>query len=169
MTRFKQHKELPIKYIQHKLKEFFNEDDIDNDLTTQLIFSSEKETEAVFIAKENLVLWKDMEAGIIREPNKKIVVLDKYKRPNLTSYIPVTSTGSIRSPFESGYAREVLLNLTKSKYAFGDHSPVETAWRRSSDYPFSILKAFLLHQPAKVIGIGSVSYTHLTLPTKRIV
>ena len=30
MTRFRQHKELPIKYIQHKLKEFFNEDDIDN-------------------------------------------------------------------------------------------------------------------------------------------
>ena len=55
MTRFKQHKELPIKYIQHKLKEFFNEDDIDNDLTTQLIFSSEKETEAVFIAKEIIV------------------------------------------------------------------------------------------------------------------
>ena len=39
MTRFKQHKELPIKYIQNKLKEFFNEDDIDNDLTTQLVFS----------------------------------------------------------------------------------------------------------------------------------
>tara|TARA_Y100001980_G_C14462620_1_gene244234 strand:- start:80 stop:937 length:858 start_codon:yes stop_codon:yes gene_type:complete len=55
MTRFRQYKELPVKYIQHKLKEFFNEDDIDNDLTTQLIFSSEKETEAVFIAKENLV------------------------------------------------------------------------------------------------------------------
>ena len=55
MTRFKQHKELPIKYIQHKLKNF-NEDDIDNDLTTQLIFSSEKETEAVFIAKEILFL-----------------------------------------------------------------------------------------------------------------
>ena len=55
MTRFRQYKELPIKYIQHKLKEFFNEDDIDNDLTTQLIFSCEKETEAVFIAKENLV------------------------------------------------------------------------------------------------------------------
>ena len=104
--------------------------------------------------KENLVLWKDMEAGVVREPNKKLVVLDKYKRPNLTSYIPVTSTGTIRSPFESGYAREVVLNLTKSKYAFGDHSPVETAWRRSSDYPFAILKAFLLHQPAKVIGIG---------------
>ena len=55
MTRFRQYKELPVKYIQYKLKEFFNEDDIDNDLTTQLIFSSEKETEAVFIAKENLV------------------------------------------------------------------------------------------------------------------
>tara|TARA_B100001989_G_scaffold94415_1_gene65706 strand:+ start:4589 stop:5446 length:858 start_codon:yes stop_codon:yes gene_type:complete len=55
MTRFRQYKELPIKYIQHKLKEFFKEDDTDNDLTTQLIFSKEKETEAVFVAKENLV------------------------------------------------------------------------------------------------------------------
>ncbi len=55
MTRFRQHKELPIKYIQHKLKEFFKEDDIDNDLTTQLIFSTKKEAEAVFVAKENLI------------------------------------------------------------------------------------------------------------------
>ena len=51
--------------------------------------------------EENLVLWKDMEAGIVREPNKKLVVLDKYKRTNLTSYIPVTSTGAIKSPFET--------------------------------------------------------------------
>ena len=78
--------------------------------------------------KENLVLWKDMEAGIVREPNKKIVILDKYKRPNLTSYIPVTSTGPTRSP-ESGYARETLKS-NKTKYAFGDLVP-ETAWRRS--------------------------------------
>ena len=104
--------------------------------------------------EENLVLWKDMEAGIVREPNKKLVVLDKYKRTNLTSYIPVTSTGAIKSPFESGYARGVLLNLTKEKYKFGDHSPVETAWRRSSDYPFAILKSYMLHQPAKLIGLG---------------
>ena len=89
-----------------------------------------------------------------KRANKKLVVLDKYKRPNLTSYIPVTSTGGIKSPFESGYARGVLLNLTKEKYKFGDHSPVETAWRRSSDYPFAILKSYMLHQPAKVIGLG---------------
>ena len=49
---------------------------------------------------------------------------------------------------------KVLLNLTKEKYKFGDHSPVETAWRRSSDYPFAILKSYMLHQPAKVIGLG---------------
>ena len=74
MTRFRQYKELPIKYVQHKLKEFFNEDDIDNDLTTQLIFSSEKETEAVFIAKENLVFAGN---AIIKEAffNCKIICI----------------------------------------------------------------------------------------------
>jgi len=74
MTRFRQYKELPIKYIQNKLKEFFNEDDIDNDLTTQLIFSSEKETEAVFIAKENLIFAGN---AIIKEAffNCKIICI----------------------------------------------------------------------------------------------
>ena len=39
-------------------------------------------------------------------------------------------------------------------FKFGDESPVETAWRRSSDFPFALLKAFILHQPSKVIGLG---------------
>jgi len=104
--------------------------------------------------KDNLILWQDIEKGIIREPNKKIVIKDKYKRPGLTGQIPVDSEGNIRSPFDSAYARGAVLQLTKSKFKFGDHAPIENAWRRSSHYPFSLLKSFILHHPAKAIGIG---------------
>ena len=107
MTRFKQHKELPIKYIQHKLKEFFNEDDIDNDLTTQLIFSSEKETEAVFIAKENLVF-----AGkaIIKEAffNCKIICIAEDGDMITKGQVIAKIKGDIRSILKK---ERVVLNL----------------------------------------------------------
>ena len=107
MTRFKQHKELPIKYIQHKLKEFFNEDDIDNDLTTQLIFSSEKETEAVFIAKENLVF-----AGkaIIKEAffNCKIICIAEDGDMIAKGQVIAKIKGDIRSILKK---ERVVLNL----------------------------------------------------------
>ena len=104
--------------------------------------------------KDNLVLWKDLEDGIVREPNKKIVYKENYARPGLTGHIPADSDGNIRSPFDSAYARQVDPTLGKADFKFGDSSPVENAWRRSSDYPFSVLKAFILHQPSKVIGVG---------------
>ena len=43
---------------------------------------------------------------------------------------------------------------TNQQFVFGDEAPTETAWRRGSEYPFAILTAWLIHQPAKVIGLG---------------
>ena len=104
--------------------------------------------------KDNLIMWQDLEKGIVREPNKKIVIKEKYKRPGLTNTIPVDSEGNIRSPFDSAYARGAVLQLTKQKYKFGDHAPIENTWRRSVHYPFALLKSYILHQPNKAIGIG---------------
>ena len=107
MTRFRQHKELPVKYIQQKLKEFFNEDNIDNDLTTRLIFSNEKETEAVFIAKENLVF-----AGkaIIEEAffNCKIIGIAKDGEMVMKGGVIAKISGDIRSILKK---ERVVLNL----------------------------------------------------------
>jgi len=104
--------------------------------------------------KDNLILWQDLEKGIVREPNKKIVIKNKYKRPGLTNNIPVDSEGNIRSPYDSAYARGQVLQLTKDKFKFGDYSPIENTWRRSVHYPFALLKSYILHQPNKAIGIG---------------
>ena len=103
---------------------------------------------------DNLVLWQDLEKGIVREPNKKIIIKDKYKRPGLTSHIPVDSNGNIKSPFDSAYARGAVLQLTKGNFKFGDHAPIENAWRRSAHYPFALLKSYILHRPNQAVGIG---------------
>jgi len=102
--------------------------------------------------KDNLILWQDLEGGIVREPNKKLVFKTKYKRSGLTSYIPVDEQGNLLPPVDSGYIRNYTAQEIDDSFVFGDGAPVETAWRRSSEYPFSLLKSFVINQPSKTFA-----------------
>ena len=102
----------------------------------------------------NLILWEDLEQGKIAEPNKATIYDKRFVRPGLTKHIPVDDEGNLISPLASNYASGHVLQFTKLGFVFGDSSPAEYAWRKSSDYPFSIIKSWLLNQPAKVFGIG---------------
>ena len=104
--------------------------------------------------KDNLFLWDDIKNGLIREPNKPVIIKEEYKRSNLTDHLPVDQNGNLVSPLESGYAQGFIANLTASPFVFGDEAPAETAWRRSSEYPFALLRAWCLNQPAKIMGLG---------------
>ena len=102
----------------------------------------------------NLLMWQDLENGVINQPDTVNVIVEKYKRLNLTSYIPVDEQGNLLSPLDTGYAKNYVNRLTRATFVFGDEAPVETAWRRSSEYAFSLLKSWVLIQPAKIIGLG---------------
>ena len=102
----------------------------------------------------NLVLWQDLEQGIVRQPDTDIQIKAKYARPGLMQYIPVDHQGRLRSPVDTGYAKNFFFRYTNQNFSFGDHAPVENAWRRSSEYPFALLRARMLHQPAKIFGMG---------------
>ena len=102
----------------------------------------------------NLILWDDLEQGIVREPNKSIKILPKYVRPGLKNFIPSDNQGRLKDPIAANYAQNLFFRFTNSTFAFGDHAPVETAWRRSSEYPFAVIKSWMLNQPAKIIGLG---------------
>ena len=104
--------------------------------------------------KDNLVMWDDLENGIIRIPGQKFRVNPKYKRPNLKNFLPVDDEGNLLSPNDSGYARNFTSNTIKDIYKFGDESPVESAWRKSSEFPFALLTSYLLNQPNVVLGSG---------------
>jgi hypothetical protein len=104
--------------------------------------------------RNNLIMWKDLEEGVIREPNKPIVRKSQYARTGLLNNIPVDDSGNILPPLASNFAKNYIQSYTRNKFKFGDHSPVESAWRKSSDYPFSLITAWMLNQPAKIFGIA---------------
>jgi len=104
--------------------------------------------------RDNLILWTDLSEGIIRQPGKPVLRNKKYQRSSLLESIPVDEEGNLLDPYAAGLAQNFDYISAGSNWIFGDQSPVETAWRRSSEYPFSLITAWTLLQPAKLFGIG---------------
>ena len=102
---------------------------------------------------DNLVLWNDLAAGILRQPNRPVTVLAKYVRPVLNGRIPVDENGNLLSPARCGLATGLMIASTGNDFVFGDVSPIEATWRRSSYYPFSVIVASMLLTPANTFGI----------------
>jgi len=99
----------------------------------------------------NLILWQDLRDGIIKEPSKPINRNPKFARPALNN-IPVDELGNLVNPIVCNLAQGVFDTTGNSNYIFGDQGPVETAWRRSSYYPFSLIITMILMQPNRVLG-----------------
>jgi hypothetical protein len=94
----------------------------------------------------NQILWEDLELG--RNANTG-AINTLYARPGLNKIIPVDGSGNLKSPTDTGLATTPIVNLNdphrlvvlrseqiSSKWRIGDCSPAETAWRRSSYWPF---------------------------------
>lgn len=100
----------------------------------------------------NFILWNDIKEGIIRNPDALLVRNPKVARPILEKGKPVNELGKLVSPLESG----VLLGFPRlpetGGFTVGDGSPVESAWHKSSYYPFALLRACILMNPSDVLG-----------------
>jgi len=97
----------------------------------------------------NTVLWGDLELGFIYGGNPNTSYIDsRYSRPGLSQIIPVDEHGNLLAPNLSIITRYDA-NLATQNWAVGDQSPAETAWRRSSDYPFAVMIAWFLARPAE--------------------
>lgn len=103
--------------------------------------------------RDNLILWSDLEQGLVKEPNKPVIQIQKYVRPGLMNKIPVGETGELLTPIQSNLVKGYISTSTEAPFKFGDMAPIETAWRRSSDYPFSLITALTLLQPAKMFSL----------------
>jgi hypothetical protein len=103
--------------------------------------------------KDNLILWEDLEEGIIRESGNVPIAIDRYKRPGLTSALPVDNEGNLVAPLTSGYIQDYNPNNFSKIFKFGDQGPVETAWRRSSEYPFALLLSLFINQPNRIMAV----------------
>ena len=102
---------------------------------------------------ENLVLWDDMALGVVDDPEGKYT-LANFKRPGLQSIIPTGDEGDLEASFDVLVENYDYLSTQKS-WQIGDMGPVETAWRRSSAWPFAVMKLLAQTKPAQFFALMS--------------
>lgn len=101
----------------------------------------------------NLILWEDLENGLIRQGNRQGIDL-RYARPGLLNHIPVNADGKLLSPLDSNFAQDFSLVNNDGDFVVGDLTPIEHSWYISSEYPFAKLIAACLLRPFEFITTG---------------
>ena len=86
----------------------------------------------------NDVLWN----AVATEPGR-------YGKPQIKDYLPVDASGNLLDPLAAGLVDHFAIQGRPNAWKFGDQAPAETAWRRSSAYPFTVMKTLALTKPAK--------------------
>lgn len=99
----------------------------------------------------NLILWEDLRDGVIKH-GERSGEHARYKRTNLLDHLPVDSSGKLLSPLMSRLANNFDIYSTQGSFVFGDVSPVEYAWRSSSDWAFTVSIAMCLLKPFEYIS-----------------
>lgn len=101
----------------------------------------------------NEILWNDLEAGYIAAGPKQGYDT-RFARPGLSNFIPVDVNGNLKPPLGL-----MTVNYTNQKFnanwTIGQYSPVELAWRNSSNYPFAYQIFLALTDPAKYFAEGA--------------
>jgi hypothetical protein len=99
----------------------------------------------------NLILWNDLAEGIDWN-NGNPVVLEQFVRPQLLQVIPVNSAGELLSPFDA-----IVGNYTaptfQHDWKVGDEGPAELSYRRSSSWPFDLMRIYALTEPTQFFNL----------------
>jgi len=99
----------------------------------------------------NELLWRDLEQGLVRQGYRAGVHVE-YARPGLSKVLPVDDQGRLVDPTQL-IATNVTAYNRRQPWKFGDHGAAETAWRRSSYWPFVIQKLLALTSPASYASL----------------
>ena len=86
----------------------------------------------------NDVLWDALAA----EPGR-------YGKSLIKTYLPVDASGNLLDPLAAGIVDNYDIPGRNNAWKFGDQAPAETSWRRSSAYPFTVIKTLALTKPAR--------------------
>ena len=95
----------------------------------------------------NRILWSDISQGIIKA-GAHAGTYAEYIRSNLLEYLPVDEYGDLKDPISIGLVEDLSTITVNAPWKFGDHSPSETAWRRSVHWPFAVQILAALTRPA---------------------
>jgi hypothetical protein len=101
---------------------------------------------------DNTLLWNDISKGYIWN-NGDSYVNTKRVRPGLLNVLPVDSRGRLVSPFTnvlSAYDTQTF----QSDWNIGDLGPTEYSYRKSSQWPFDLMRMYALTKPAQFFSLG---------------
>lgn len=97
----------------------------------------------------NFKLWDDLRQGLIRQ-GPRAGYDKRFERPDLLDIIPVDSTGSLKTPLNIGLVKEKPSDFLAGRdWKFGEYGPVETIWRKSSEFVFDMTIMLFLSKPAR--------------------
>ena len=94
----------------------------------------------------NQLLWDDLETGTIKDPTN-VRTNSLYARTGLSNILPVDEDGMLVNP-ETLLALDGFTYNGEQNWSFGQLGPSETAWRRSSYWPFAVQRMLALAKPA---------------------
>ena len=100
----------------------------------------------------NDILWADLEAGYIWN-NGDPITDEKVARPGLSKIIPVDAQGNLRSPMDA-IIGQYNSNTFRRDWKVGDVASAELSYRRSSTWPFDLIKLFALTKPAQLFNLA---------------
>ncbi len=100
----------------------------------------------------NQILWNDLEQGYIAAGPLKGND-SRFARPGLSNYIPVDVNGNLKPPL--GFLTIDYSKKVNGNWLAGQYSPVETAWRNSSNYAFAVQIILALTDTAKYFTQGA--------------
>ena len=98
----------------------------------------------------NTLMWNDIEAGRIIS-GARAGIDTRFARPGLSKIKPVDEYGQLLAPSQVMLASYDSTS-TAASWQVGDQGPVETAWRRSSEFAFAVQVAIALGRPAYYLG-----------------
>lgn len=101
---------------------------------------------------DNLVLWGDLEQGLDWNDGNPVIIPSAI-RPGLTSVIPVDQNGDLLPPIKTVVGNYNPDTMQKD-WKVGDVGAAEYSYRRSSSYPFDLMRIFALTKPAKFFNLG---------------
>ena len=101
---------------------------------------------------DNLVLWDDLAQGIDWN-NGDPVVIPNAIRPELLQVLPVDSAGNLVSPFDAIVGNYSNTSFNRD-WKVGDVGPAEFSYRRSSSWPFDLMRILALTKPAEFFNLG---------------
>ena len=101
----------------------------------------------------NTYMWQDIADGYVWNGGDPYVA-ENLKRPQLLSCLPVDGGGNLVSPIASvvgNYNR----NYFQRNWKVGDGSPAESAYLKSSTWPFDLMRLMAITEPAKFFNLFS--------------